>query len=61
MKREFTRGGYRVVLDDGTMNEHREYLLSAIDSYAFMLDKQVKIVFFNADVDGEKGVTFLWR
>lgn len=62
MKREIVRGGYTVVLDDGgVIDERREFILSSIDTYSMLCERQVKIVFFNREDGREKGVTFLWR
>lgn len=62
-KKELNIKGYKVVIENGDdLDQHKYFLLSSIESYALMMNRGLKIVFFNYDDDGkEAGVSFFWR
>jgi len=62
-KKEINIKGYKVVVSEDTdFSLEQQFLTSAIESYAFLCNRSLKVVFFNVDDDGEEaGVTFFFR
>jgi len=63
-KKEIRYNGYNVVFDDNNryIDEATRFLLGAIESYASLRRRGIKIVFFNGEThEGERGVTFFFR
>ncbi len=61
-KKEISKGGYNIVLEDGKdLDTNRLFLVNQIEHYANLQNKQLKIVFFNAKNDEETGVSFFFR
>ena len=62
-KEEHTVRGLKVVVKESvSVDSHKNFLLSAIETYANLNGRIAKVVFFNYDDDGnEEGVTFFFR
>ena len=63
-KKEISYHGYNVVFDVDAreLEEPERFLLGAIESYAGLRARNIKIVFFNGShYEGERGVTFFFR
>ena len=62
LKNEIKKGGYTVVLEDGgDLTMSKLFILGAIEMYCMLVNRELKIVFFNFEGGSDKGVSFFFR